>query len=87
MPKGGDEVDNFLLECILALELNSHLSKCYDTDTLFACKLVLPIFVDDSKYSLSDDVATATVSKAQQILRSLSVLNENEDILRSFCMA
>jgi hypothetical protein len=69
-----DSVDNFLLECIVALELNARLVLLHHADDVFACKRILPVFVDDERCTLSDAAATATISKAEDILRSLNVL-------------
>ncbi len=79
-------VDNFLLECILALELNLFLTKRKDAkDVVFSCKRILPIFIDDNlKVSeFSEMFASATVNKAEEILRSLGVLAQSENIKRS----
>jgi hypothetical protein len=79
-------VDNFLLECILALELNSRLTSDKDTaDVVYACKRILPIFIDkdlQGKKILSEKVAIATVIKAEAILRHLNVLAQNDTIER-----
>jgi hypothetical protein len=76
-------VDNFLLECILALELNSYLTSDKETaDVVFACKRILPIFIDGGKKIVSEKVAIATISKAEAILRRLNVLDQNGTIER-----
>lgn len=81
------KVDNFLLECIVALELNAHLTRDKDTaDVVFPCKRILPIFIHDGLGSdlkkLSEKVAMATISKAEAILRRLNILAENDAIER-----
>lgn len=77
------KVDNFLLECVIALELHSRLSKLKKSgDVVFACKRILPIFIDKGKPIMSENVATATVNKAEGILRSLNVLDQNGTIDR-----
>ncbi len=76
-------VDNFLLECIVALELNERLSSKYDDDSLFACKRILPIFVDDHECELSQTAADATITKAEEILQRLNVLAQGSAIKRS----
>jgi hypothetical protein len=77
-------VDNFLLECILALELNSRLTSDKDTaDVVFACKRIVPIFIESiNQKMLSEKVAIPTISKAEAILRRLNVLAENDTIER-----
>ena len=71
-----DSVDNFLLECIVALELNDRLTSKHGAASLFACKRILPIFVDDELGELSKTAAKATVAKAEEVLRRLNVLSE-----------
>jgi len=75
-------VDNFLLECIVALELNARLTKLHDADSVFACKRILPIFVDDDNDPLSETAANATIEKAEKILQSLNVLAKDCNIER-----
>jgi hypothetical protein len=75
-------VDNFLLECIVALELYERLSSKYDEGSLFACKRILPIFVDDHRCELSETAADATITKAEEILQRLNVLAQGSAIQR-----
>ncbi len=90
-----DQVDNFLLECIIALELHERLPSILDAaritrsegpiaaDSVFACKRIMPIFVDEDCHgAMSDAPATATIKKAEEILRSLDILAQDCAISR-----
>jgi hypothetical protein len=66
-------VDNVLLELILALEFNL-LSK--QSSTIFPCKRIMPVFVDDVFSTLSNmskDPARETMKEASRILGTMGL--------------
>jgi hypothetical protein len=64
-------VDNVLLELILALEFN-RLSQ--QSSTFFPCKFIMPVFVDDFKdINMSKDPARETMKEAREILETMGL--------------
>ena len=69
-------VDNVLLELVLALEFNHANTSDEHSSSVFPCKYIMPVFVDDlfsMQNSLSKDIARKTMEEATRLLQKYGI--------------
>jgi hypothetical protein len=66
-----DYVDNVLLELILALEFNRHHASGEEPSSVYPCKYIVPVFINElfsKKSNLNNEIARATMTEAARLL-------------------
>jgi hypothetical protein len=87
-----DDVDNVLLELILAMELHAHLKQIHkDASCMHPCLRLFPVVVDDfpDTSKLPHEVSEKTYAEASKVLETCDIRIQDKktvrDIVKHFC--